>query len=303
MSQPIVYVNGKWTSPDSAVVPINDTGFLLGVTVAERLRSFGGKLFRLDDHLKRLEQSLKIVGIKPPEKISELRSAAKEIVSHNHGLIAAENDLGLALFVTPGALSNASSDRPMVCIHTEPLPFEGWANLYKSGQNLRSVSVRQVPSDCWPPELKCRSRMHYYLADREAREVEPSSRAIIMNHDEHVLEATTANILVYTEEKGILSPPIEKILPGVSVAMVETLAKKLGVPFQHRDITISDLTTADEVFLTSTSPCILPVGTIDGESLKSETPGPMFGRLMKAWGKSVGIDIIGQAQKFAKRSS
>lgn len=298
MSQPIVYINGKWTSREAAVIPINDTGFLLGVTVAERLRTFGGKLFRLEEHLKRLEQSLKIVGVNPPEKISELRSAAKEIVVHNHGLLDPENDLGLALFVTPGTNTGDPSDRPMVCIHTEPLPFQGWAHLYASGQNLRSVSIRQVPDDCWPPELKCRSRMHYYLADREARELEAGSRAIIMDHDDHVLEATTANILVYNEQEGILSPPLEKILPGVSVAMVETLAKKLAVPFKRQDITMADLKSADEVFLTSTSPCVLPVGSIDGVSLKTEIPGPMFGKLIKAWGKSVGVDIIAQAEKF-----
>lgn len=174
----LAYLNGQFIPEESITVPVYDAGFVQGITVAEQLRTFGGKLFRLDQHLRRLQRSLEIIRITDVDLIS-LGKAAQTLAEHNHQLLAAGDDLGLSLFVTPGpypTFAPPGPQRPTVGMHTYPIPFHLWNGKYASGERLIVSSVRQVPNNCWPLELKCRSRMHYYLADREAREREPDAR-------------------------------------------------------------------------------------------------------------------------------
>ena len=186
-------------------------------------------------------------------------------------------------------------------MHTYPLPFRLWTHLYDQGQTLNVTEIRQVPSNCWPAELKCRSRMHYYLADLRARQMEPGSRALMLDQEGFVLEASTANIVVYRRDEGLISPPAEKILPGISVSMIRELCGPLGLPLVDRDLTVDELTSADEVLLTSTSPCVWPVLRLNGRTLGSGRPGEICQALLDAWSDRVGVRIVDQARRFAHR--
>jgi branched-subunit amino acid aminotransferase/4-amino-4-deoxychorismate lyase len=159
--------------------------------------------------------------------------------------------------------------------------------------------VRQVPDNCWPSEVKCRSRIHYYLADHEAVARQAGSRAILLDQEGYVAEATSANVLVYRELEGLSSPPDDHILVGISLGVVHELAGKLGVPFMRRRMTVEDLLQADEVMLASTSVCLLPVVSCDGRAIGPGMPGPMHQRLLSAWGDMVGLGIAEQARRFA----
>ena len=169
------------------------------------------------------------------------------------------------------------------------------------GETLATTGVAQVPGNCWPPELKCRSRMHYYLADRQARFRYPGSRALMLDQDGFVVETTTANIVLYETDRGLVTPPAHKILPGISMAVLEDLAEDLDIACSHRDLTPADVLGAAEVFLTSTSPCLLPVVELNGEPIGQGKPGPMAARFLKAWSGLVGLDIVEQARRFAVR--
>lgn len=304
----LAYVNGKLIPAAQAVVPVYDAGFVQGTTVAEQLRTFGGRLFRFEQHLHRLSASLEIVGVDPGVSLTDLAEAAHELVRHNHALLAPGDDLGLSIFVTPGyyptmaALADNEGIRgPMVCLHTYPLPFHGWAEKYRRGQTLTVTDVQQVPAACWPPALKCRSRMHYYLADRQAAQRHPGSRALLLDQDGYVLEASTASVFLYQRQEGLVSPPAEKILPGVSLMVIAELAARFGIPFLHRDFTIEDLFRADEVMLCSTSPCVWPAVQLNRRAVGGGQPGPLFHRLLTAWGELAGLDIERQATQFAQR--
>ena len=145
-------------------------------------------------------------------------------------LLAPGDDLGLTMFVTPGLYDlGGASASPTVCLHTLPLRFRQWADKYASGDSMATTDVVQVSARCWPPELKCRSRMHYYLADRQARMRIAGSRALMTDEEGFVTEATTANIVLCDELGGLLIPPIEKILPGISLGVLTGLAEELGV--------------------------------------------------------------------------
>jgi branched-subunit amino acid aminotransferase/4-amino-4-deoxychorismate lyase len=305
MPEPHAYLNGRRLPATDLAVPVWDTGFVQGVTVAEQLRTFAGRLFRLEQHLDRLSDSLAAVGLPPPISMAELERQARDLVAHNHSLLADGDDLGLSLFITPGpyaAFAPPHPGGPTVAMHTYPVPFSMFADKYEQGERLATTDVEQVPAACWPPALKCRSRMHYYLADRQARRVDPQARALMRDHDGFVTEASTANLVLYRERDGLISPPKEKILPGVSIAALEELAAKMGLSFTFREVTVDDVLRSDEAFLCSTSPCLLPVVALNNQAIGGGEPGALFRQLIAAWSQLVGLDIIGQAQKFSSRT-
>ncbi len=301
MSEPVAFLNGRWIPASAATVSVGDAGFVLGVTVAEQVRTFAGKLFRLDDHLARLARSLEIIGLDPGMSLDELGETSRELVLRNHPLLPAGSDLGLSIFVTPGEYPTFARGpiHPAVCLHTYTLPFHHWAAKYRVGQSLVTTEVEQVSPQCWPRELKCRSRMHYYLADRQATAKEPGARALLLDSNGLVTEASTASLLIYRAGEGLLMPPSAKILHGISLATVVELAHEEGVSVGERDLPLADVAGADEVLLTSTSMCLLPVTRLNGRPIGSGQPGEVFRRLLAAWSRRVGLDIVGQAERFA----
>jgi branched-subunit amino acid aminotransferase/4-amino-4-deoxychorismate lyase len=116
-----------------------------------------------------------------------------------------------------------------------------------------------------------------------------------------VAEATTANVFAYRNGEGFVSPPPEHILSGVSLAVVHELAANLGVPFIQRPLAVEELRSAEEVLLTSTSVCLLPVVACDGRPIGNGRPGPRYRQLLAAWSDLVGTDIAEQARRFAAR--
>ncbi len=304
MTEPLAYLNGQLLPASQLVIPVWDVGFVQGVTIAEQLRTFAGRLFRLDQHLERLANSLRIVGITLEIPLVELGRRATELASHNHRLLADGDDLGLSLFVTPGpyaAFAPPGARGPTIGMHTYPVAFAAFAEKYDRGERLATTNVEQVPTTCWPAALKCRSRMQYYLADRQAKVVDPAARALLLDRDGFVTEASTANLVLYQHNTGFISPPREKILPGVTVATFEELAQQLATPFGFRDVTIDDVLRADEAFLCSTSPCLLPVVALNRQPIGGGLPGAMFRRAIAAWNQIVGVDIVQQARQFMQR--
>jgi branched-subunit amino acid aminotransferase/4-amino-4-deoxychorismate lyase len=308
MSASWAYKNGKWIPSGQLHIAVDDVGFLLGATVTERLRTFRGQVFRLDEHLARMRHSLEIVGLDAAQISTELSGAIPEFLERNRGQIVDDDDWSIIAFATPGLTgagrpsSDTTSRAATVCVHGYPLPFGQWAPRYETGVAVVMSDVRQVPANCWPPELKCRSRMHFYLADRRAAEAQPGARAILLDQDGFVAEATTANVLIYRAEEGLITPPADHVLFGVSIGVVAELAEKLPLPFISRRLTVDELRSADEAMLTSTSICVQPIVTCDRNTIGRGRPGPMYGRLLAAWSELVGLDIAAQARRFAKRA-
>jgi branched-chain amino acid aminotransferase len=298
MNSIVAYLNGAWIPCSELSVDVNDVGFLLGATVTERLRTFRGQVFRPDEHLQRLRRSLDIVGLNAEAISVQVASAIPEFIARNHALIEPDDDWAVAVFVTPGI---AGAGRPTVCVHGFPLPFPEWAEKYLAGLTVVISKIRQVPDECWPSELKCRSRMHYYLADRAAAARRPGARAVLLDEDGFVAEATTANVLVHISGQGLVSPPSQHILAGVSLGVVKELAEQLSIPFAMRSLTVDELRRADEAMLASTSVCLLPIVDCDGNAIGDGKPGPVYGQLLSAWSEIVGVDVAEQARRCAPR--
>jgi branched-chain amino acid aminotransferase len=307
ISGEVAWADGRVMSRAELALPLGDAGFVLGATVTEQLRTIRGRLFLVDEHLARLQESLAVVGIVPPVTLATIGAAAEAVAAHNHAVAIAAcggstepgPDLGLVVFVTPGDLPaqhEGHGSPPRVVVHTFPLAFRLWADAYDRGVALRTVATRQVPDACWPVHAKVRSRLHYHLADREAHAAEAGARAVLEHLDGRISETSTANLAVVASSVITVPPPADA-LGGVSLAFVRRLAERLGIPWQERSLRAADLAAADELLLTSTPSCILPATRFDGQPVGCGGPGPVFRRLLAAWSDDVGLDIAAQARQ------
>lgn len=304
MTSPIAYLNGEYVPIEQTHLHVFDLGVVGGVSVAEMVRTFGHVPFRLDQHLQRLQHSLDEVGLQAGVSIQELEGICQQVIAHNAGLIPAGHDLGLIVFVTAGLnptyVGNSARSggfSSTVCVHTFPLPFELWAASYTEGLHLTSVSTRSLPAEVIDPRIKHRSRLHWHLAAREARRVDPKALAILADEEGNLTETATGNLCVV--DGLTIVTPSANVLEGVSRDYVTELAAALGISFVHARISADDLARADEAFLTSTPHCLLPVVRLNGSLIGSGQPGPVFQRLMTAWNESVGIDVVAQMQRGA----
>lgn len=299
----IAFFDEEMVAAETVAIPPNDAGFMLGASVVERLRTFAGKPFALAEHFTRLRNSLKIAGFQPQQDLPSLEETTREIVAANFSQVEPGDDLSVSIVVTPGPIELAatSNARPLTIITAEPIDFRGIPARYQHGQRLRTTHIRQTSPTCWPPELKCRSRMHYFLADQAARAIEPTSRALMQDDLEFVTEATTANTIVYNDDL-FRSPPLEKVLPGVTLARTESFVQGWNATFRYKDLTVADFESAAEVLLTSTTPSVIPAVSLNGQLIGNGKPGPMFRKLIDKWSQTAGFDMIEQAQRFENRN-
>jgi branched-subunit amino acid aminotransferase/4-amino-4-deoxychorismate lyase len=292
-----------------AHVAIYDAGIVLGATVTEMTRTFRQRLYRLGDHLDRLFRSLRYTRMDIGLKKDDLAGISQELVSHNGKLLQAGGELGLIHFVTAGEYptyagmaGRPARTTPTVCAHTFPMPFKLWAAKMQTGAHVVTPSIRHVPPVCYDPKMKYRSRMHYYLADKEAQLVDPEAIALLLDLYGNVTETGGANFLM-VEGGAIVSPTLVNTLPGISRATVIELAGKLGIPFVERDIQVHSVMNADEAFLASTPYCLMPVTKINGVAIGDGKPGALYRRLLAAWSQEVGLDIAAQIRDQASDGS
>jgi branched-subunit amino acid aminotransferase/4-amino-4-deoxychorismate lyase len=297
VTEPLVYLNGRTVPASEAHLPLYDAGLVMGATVSEMARTFHHQPYRLGDHLDRLFRSLHYTRMAIGLSKEELRAISGELVAHNARLVPEGGELGIVLFVTAGEVRTYAGmmDRPprstpTVCVHTFPLVFELYARRMQAGAHLVTPSIRHVPPSCYDPKMKCRSRMHFYLADKEAQLVDPEASALLLDLDGNVTETNTANFLI-VERGVIVSPRLVNTLPGISRATVIDLAGKLGLPFVERDIQVFEVLNADEALTASTPYCLMPVTKVNGVRIGDGKPGPVYRRLLEAWSQEVRLNI------------
>lgn len=305
MQEPIAYLNGQIVPVSRAALSIFDMGVVGGVAVTEMSRTFRHIPFQLDRHLDRLEQSLGVVKLDPKISRSELETLCQSIVQENTKQLPANHDLGLILFVTAGQnltyvgrTPSSPKKTPSVCVHTFPLPFELWADIYESGLHLVTAKVRSIPDDIIDARIKHRSRLHWHLADLEVKQIDSSAMALLTDEEGYLTETATGNLCVV--EGNTIVTPESHVLKGISRDFVAELATSIGLTFGHTRLTAEDLLRGGEAFLTSTPHCLLPVTRFNGQVVGTGRPGPVFQRLIQAWGERVGIDIVAQMRTGAR---
>lgn len=298
----VAYFNGEIVDESDARISFRDRGFKYGDAVFDMTRTFGHRIFKLDEHLQRFWDSLDYVGIDPGITISEMREATISVLERNLPLLAEDEDYWVGQRVSRGIdLVGGdmweTSGGPTVVIECTPLPLEPRARLFKDGIDVWVPSVRRTPPDAFSPRAKSHNYLNLILADMEAKVVDPDAWAILLDSHGALTEGIGSNI--FTVKDGQVSTPRGRfVLGGISRETVIELAEENQIPVVERDIDMFDAITADEVFLTSTSLCICPVSTVQGRTIADgDIPGPITETLMDAYVDLVDYDWVGQYLK------
>lgn len=292
-TEPVVWINGRLVPWSDAALPVWDLGVVAGAAVTENGRTYRGNFLFAQQHIDRLQQSLQELDFPTAHDNHQLLQAAAAVIGHNFQLLPDGADLGVVLFSTAGGNSTYLGrpySQPTTVVHTYPLPFALWRNAFVSGVRLITSNLRQIPADCFPVSLKVRNRLHWWLADHAAEQQSPGSRALLLNRDGSVAETSTSSICVVCS--GQIATPDGDVLNSLSSRLVERLAQDAGIPFNRRKVDPSELRDADEIFLTSSPSCLLPVLSVDGSTTRiAPGQGPVFRRLLRDWSLMTGVDL------------
>ena len=298
----VAYINGEIVPESEARVSFRDRGFKYGDAVFDMTRTFGHRIFKLDEHLGRFWDSLEYVGIDPGISQSEMHEASLAVLERNLPLLSDDEDFWVGQRVSRGIdLVGGdmweTSGGPTVVIECTPLPLEPRARLFRDGIDVWIPATRRTPPDSFSPRAKSHNYLNLIMADMEAKAVNGEAWAILLDADGALTEGIGSNI--FTVKDGVLSTPRGRfVLGGISRETVIELATANEIEVVERDIDVFDAMTADEVFLTSTSLCICPVRTVQGRAIgDGEIPGPITGGLMDAYVDLVDYDWVGQYLK------
>ncbi len=306
MTEAIAYLNGKFIPQSEAKLPVYDAGIVMGATVTEMIRTFDHKPFKLEEHIARLFRSMRYARFEVELTQEEMLAATLKVIERNAGLLPKSKELGIVQFVTAGTFSVYAGSAgggekmvPTVCIHTFPLPLFLWAKQFETGLHAVTPSNRHIPPQCIDPKMKYRSRLHFWLAEQEAKNVDPNAATLLLDLDGNVTEFSGGNILI-VKDGTIISPTTRNILPGISRQTVIELASELQIPFSEEDFQVYDVCNADEAFESTTPFCLLPVTKINNIPIGNGKPGAICFRLLDRWGEKVGVDILRQIQDDQK---
>lgn len=271
----IGYLHGQWRPHHEMHISVDDGGFRQAITAVERLRTYRGRIFSLEAHLRRWEWTTEKLAITGLPDSTEIQNLLTELLEKNQSLIDLQGDVGITMFATPG---DPYVDQPTFGLHLNLLNHDRIAQHRLKGQPLIISDVQQPATTCWPRSIKTRSRVHYYLADRFAAEHRPGSLGILLDQDGTITETSTSNIAIVTQGT-IQTPPSEKVLSGVTQLMTEILAEEMGIHWVKAPITIEQLLLADEVILMGTDGGIWFANSISNQPVSDGGPGPLFERL------------------------
>lgn len=299
----LTYLNGQMIPEDEARVSVFDIGFLYGATFMEAVRTFRHTYFRLEEHLERLENSMRYAGLPPLVSRDHMRDIFQQVLEANIHLTDKDDDCWVCANVTPGVgfpqpLVERHDSEPTVIVYSSALPHREYVRYYAEGKPAITATTRNIPPQCMDPRGKSRSRLHYFMAKREALAIDPQAFAILLDLDGNLTETSGANFFIVS--KGALyTSDGQSVLNGISRQTVIELAHDMGVATHERNISLYDAYNAEEAFFTTTSYCILPVSTLNGRPLGGQIPGSLTNRLLSALSEKVGVDIVGQARRFS----
>jgi branched-chain amino acid aminotransferase len=277
-----VFIDGKLYDKEDAKISVYDHGLLYGDGVFEGIRSYGGKVFRLAEHLDRLWYSAKAIWLEIPLSKQEMAKAIVDTLKVNgieDGYIRVVVTRGVGtLGLDPNCCSN-----PQVIVITDYISLYP-DELYQKGLEIITVSTARNHPAALSPRVKSLNYLNNILAKIEGLQA-GCIEALMLNHKGEVAECTGDNIFLVRRGR-ILTPPNEAgILEGITRQAVMELARGIGSEVCEVPLTKHDVYIADECFLTGTAAEVVPVVKVDSRSIGSGTPGPITRDLMSRFHK------------------
>jgi len=295
-----VYINGELFPEAEAKISVFDSCVLIGDAIQEVTRTFRHKLFRWDDHRDRFYRSVKAARLAfemPPE---ELDRVTQEFLECNLHTLAENEEGGVGHLASRGVMGLVlPPTRTSFVMYFFPLTNgqRKTAHYYNVGRHVVTPPTRHSHPLTLDPKIKYRSRLHFSIADAEARLVDPEAIPLMLDLDGNLAEGTGWNFFLVRNGE-LLTPSGRNILAGISRKTTLELARKHGLPAFERDLQPYDALTADEAFITATSLCLMPVTRFNGEPVGNGKPGPVTRQLMSWWKEYLNFDFEAQAKQF-----
>lgn len=302
------WLNGRFVPERDARVSIYDSALTHGDMAFEVTRTVDHRPFHLDDHLQRLDRTLRALAIETGMSHEALRRATLQTLERNLPLAPREIDWNIIHNVSRGpagpfAAAFAPAERvPTIIISCFPLAARLAAESlhYERGLDLVVPAQRSLPPELLDPTVKTRSRLHYQLANLQASQKSPGAGALLLDPSGHVTEGTSGNFFI-VEQSKLFTPRGACVLPGITRSIVLELAGQSGMIASETDITLDRALSADEAFVTATSTGVLHVRSLEGRLFGAGQAGPITLGLRAAFHEHAGLDFAVQARMYAAR--
>jgi branched-chain amino acid aminotransferase len=276
----IVFVNGKFVPEEQAVVSIFDRGFLYGDGLFEAIRVRGGKPFRWEQHIERLQKGAELVKLKIPFSSKDLLNYAHELSAKNQMPEAI-----LRLYVSRGigerGYSPKGANNPFLAMALYPVPQ---FDLNDPPRRKVVVAKITVPANHPLTAIKSTNKLIHVLARAEA-DAFGADEALLVNTNGDLAEGTSCN-LFWIQENSIRTPTIDSgALPGITRNLVLELCSNLSVTTKETAAKPDVLFKADGVFLSHTTMGIVEVEQVDGKNVKRS---PLVQKIQQAYREILG---------------
>ena len=272
MGKETVFLNGQFLDINEAKISILDRGFNYGDGLFETMRSYNGRVFKLDLHLNRLLKSAQEIFIDVPYDKEQLKKTIYEVIKKN-SFKEAIIKLTVTRGVSEPGLSIQYSSRPTLLVYAiqfKPLPKE----YFNNGVDISLHPFSAIKLSGLTDQIKSCNYLSHIIIKKLAED-QNTFEGIMLNEKDHVCEGTSSNIFII--KNGVLiTPPIsEYVLEGVTRNVIHEIVNNHNIFSKENNFTAKDIESADEVFLTNTGIEVLPVGKVDNITIKKPIPGPL----------------------------
>jgi len=275
-----IWLDGKLVDECDAKISVFDHGLLYGDGVFEGIRFYNGRVFRLEEHIRRLFDSARAIVLDIPWTHEEVCQSTCETIAAN-GL----TDGYIRLVVTRG--TGGLGLNPYLCLRASMFIIASSIQLYpkeyyEKGLAIITCATRRPAPGALMPQVKSLNYLNNIMAKVEAIQAN-ALEAVMLNEQGYVAECTGDNLFLI--KGGVLLSPLisDGALDGITRGVIIELAAKLGVPFHERSLTRYDIFTADECFLTGSAAEVIPVVELDRRKIGSGEPGVLTKSFMKAF--------------------
>ena len=268
----LAYLNGEFLPRGEACLPITDRGLLFGDSVYEVVPAYGGIPFRVDHHLRRLDRSLTAIGMENPLSHSQWRTVFERLSQQLPG-----QDQSIYLQVTRGDYPDRNHVIPKQVI-PNVIAFTSTNPPRDAGVAARGIRVVTLDDIRWHRcDIKATTLLANVLA-RARASAEGADEAILIR-DGAAMEGTASNLFIVKQGLLITPPDSAELLPGITRDLVLELAAEEGIPYAQATIDATDLTAAQEIWLTSSTREVAAVVELNGQPVADGRPGELWRRM------------------------
>ena len=277
------YLNGDFSTLRDAKISVLDRGFIFGDGIYEVLSAYGGKLFRFEQHMARLDRSLAEVRIANPLTHGQWRETALKLIADYAVCTGESTRNGNQLIYIQVTRGVAMRDHPMLPGLT-PTVFIMVNPMKLPSDEQRAGGVACVSAGDFRWE-KAHIKSTSLLGAVFSRQISVDAGALetVMFRGDHLSEAAASNVWVVSDRK-VLGPPTDNlVLEGIRYGLIEEICRAAGIGFELRRISRAEVLAADELLLSSATKEILPITLLDGQPVGNGKPGPVYAKLYAAY--------------------